>query len=73
MARPRVHGRDREQIYQQLAPLPVVAGLNVQLNTFSVSGRYAGACTRIDRSLVINGESDCIPLRVVADASFLLI
>ncbi len=62
---------DREQIYQQLAPLPVVAGLNVQLNTFSVSGRYAGACTRTDRSLVINGESDCIPLRVLSDESFL--
>jgi glutathionylspermidine amidase/synthetase len=54
-------------IYQQLAPLPKVANLNVQLNTFSVAGRYAGACTRTDKSMVIVGASDCIPLRVVKD------
>jgi glutathionylspermidine amidase/synthetase len=58
---------DRDMMYQQLAPLPVVANLNVQLSTFSVAGRYAGACTRTDKSLVIVGQSDCIPLRVVED------
>ena len=60
---------DRDMMYQQLAPLPNVANLNVQLNTFSVAGRYAGACTRTDKSLVIVGKSDCIPLRVIPDTS----
>ena len=60
---------DRDMMYQQLAPLPVVANLNVQLSTFSVAGRYAGACTRTDRSMVIVGKSDCIPLRIVEDQS----
>lgn len=60
---------DRDMMYQQLAPLPVVADLNVQLSTFSVAGRYAGACTRTDKSLVIVGKSDCIPLRVIKDPS----
>lgn len=59
----------RDMMYQQLAPLPVVADLNVQLSTFSVAGRYAGACTRTDKSLVIVGKSDCIPLRVIKDPS----
>ncbi|MDH5622019.1 MAG: bifunctional glutathionylspermidine amidase/synthase [Gammaproteobacteria bacterium] len=60
---------DRDMMYQQLAPLPVIAGLYVQLNTFSVAGRYAGACTRVDKSMVIVGKSDCIPLRIVDDQS----
>ena len=61
---------NREQIYQQLAPLPNIDGLHVQMNTFSVAGRYAGACTRVDRSLIINMDSDCVPLRVLPDAAF---
>jgi len=58
---------ERDQVYQELWRLPSVDGLNVQVSTFSAGGAYAGACTRVDRSLVINMKSDCLPLRVVPD------
>jgi len=62
---------DRELIYQELFPLPVVGGYHVQVNTFSVAGRYAGACVRVEESPVIAGDSDILALRVVADDEFL--
>ena len=63
------HQRLREQVYQELWPLPNIDGLNVQVCTFSAAGTYAGSCVRADRSLVINMESDCLPLRIVPDQS----
>jgi glutathionylspermidine amidase/synthetase len=60
---------ERDQVYQELWPLPNLEGLNVQVCTFSAAGAYAGSCVRADRSLVINMESDCLPLRVVPDSS----
>ena len=60
---------ERDQVYQELWPLPNLEGLNVQVCTFSAAGAYAGSCVRADRSLVINMESDCLPLRIVPDSS----
>ena len=58
---------DRAQIYQAFFELPRIDGLNVQVCTFSVDGVYAGACVRVDPSLVITTDSDLLPLRVVPD------
>ena len=60
---------ERDQVYQELWPLPNLGGLNVQVCAFSAAGAYAGSCVRADRSLVINMESDCLPLRIVPDNS----
>ena len=60
---------ERDQVYQELWRLPNLEGLNVQVCTFSAAGAYAGSCVRADRSLVINMDSDCLPLRIVPDSS----
>ncbi len=60
---------ERDQVYQELWPLPCIDGLNVQVCTFSAAGAYAGSCVRADRSMVITMDSDCLPLRVVPDRS----
>jgi glutathionylspermidine amidase/synthetase len=62
---------DRDQVYQQLFPLPHVGAYNVQVSTFSAAGRYAGACVRVDESDVINMESENLPLRIVKDGDLL--
>lgn len=62
---------DRNQVYQQLFPLPRIEGLNVQIGTFAVGGRYAGASARVDASPIITVESDLLPLRIVEDAEIL--
>ncbi|MCA9661343.1 MAG: bifunctional glutathionylspermidine amidase/synthase [Myxococcales bacterium] len=54
----------QEQIVQQLCILPRVSDRYVQLCSFSVAGRYAGSCVRVDRSPVIKWNSDLLPLRV---------
>lgn len=59
------------QVFQELCPLPVVAGQRVQLCSFSAGGTYAGACVRVDASPVIKSESDVVALRVVPDKEFL--
>ena len=61
----------RDQVYQELWPLPHIDGFNVQICTFSAGGAYAGACSRVDHSAIINMESDCMPLRVVPDRELL--
>jgi glutathionylspermidine amidase/synthetase len=61
----------RDQVYQELWPLPCIDGLNVQVCTFSAAGAYAGSCVRTDRSMVITMDSDCLPLRIVPDKSIL--
>ncbi len=62
---------DRNQIFQQLFPLPRIDGEYVQIGTFSVGGRYAGASARVDASPIITTDSDLLPLRVVEDAEIL--
>jgi len=63
--------QDRDQIYQELWRLPEIDGYRVQVSTFTARGRYAGSCARVDRSLIITGDSDVLPLRVVADEAML--
>lgn len=71
---------DRQhQIYQELFPLPRCrdesgektgdesGGENVQVCTFSVDGRYAGACVRVDPGLVITDQSNLLALRILDD------
>ena len=60
---------ERDQVYQELWPLPNLDGLNVQVCALSAAGAYAGSCVRADRSLVINMDSDCLPMRIVPDNS----
>ncbi len=59
------------QIYQELWRLPEIDGYRVQVCSFSVSGMYAGACLRVDPSLIITTASDVLPVRVVSDRAFL--
>lgn len=61
---------NRKRIYQSLFRLPSVDGLNVQVCTFSVAGSFAGACVRVDQSMVIRGISDIMPLRIVPDTEY---
>jgi glutathionylspermidine amidase/synthetase len=66
-------GRFDEQdgIFQALCCLPTIPGVNVQVCTFNAGGSYAGACVRVDSSLIITNNSDIMPLRVVPDKFFL--
>ncbi|HEY5643571.1 MAG TPA: bifunctional glutathionylspermidine amidase/synthase [Woeseiaceae bacterium] len=59
------------QVFQELFLLPEIAGNRVQLCTFTAGGTYAGACTRVDNSVVIVADSDIVALRVVDDRMFL--
>ncbi len=58
---------NRDQIYQELFKLPFAGGYNAQISTFSAGGKYAGAGIRVDRSLVINMDSDNLALRILDD------
>jgi len=58
---------EQDQVYQELWKLPEVDGYRTQICTFTVQGRYAGACTRADPSLIITTDSDVLPLRIVED------
>ncbi len=57
----------QDQIYQRLWKLPRIDGYRTQVCTFAVRGRYAGSCVRVDKSLIITGDSELLPLRIVAD------
>jgi glutathionylspermidine amidase/synthetase len=65
---------NRKRIYQSLFRLPTIDvgsdQMNVQICTFAVAGAFAGACARVDNSLVIRGESDVMPLRIVSDDEY---
>ena len=61
---------NQEQVVQALFPLPCINNVYVQLCTFTAAGRYAGAGTRVDTSMVINKQSDCLALRVVENNLF---
>jgi glutathionylspermidine amidase/synthetase len=55
---------DRAQIYQQLFPLPLIDNRYVQVCTFTAKGNYAGAGTRVDPSMIIGQDSDCLGLQI---------
>jgi glutathionylspermidine amidase/synthetase len=61
---------NRKRIYQSLFRLPTIDRMNVQICTFAVAGSFGGACVRVDSSLVIRGESDVMPLRIIADDEY---
>lgn len=61
----------QDMIYQQLFPLPRVGDYYTQVCTFTAAGVYAGACVRVDNSMVISKNSDCMPLRWLNDKRFL--
>lgn len=54
----------QDYIYQALAPLP---NINVQVCSFTAGGYYAGACTRVDESMIITNNSDIFPMRILPD------
>jgi glutathionylspermidine amidase/synthetase len=62
---------DRAQIYQQLFALPKVGPYFVQVCTFTAAGNYAGSGVRVDKSMIIGKDSDCMALRIDDDLSFL--
>jgi glutathionylspermidine amidase/synthetase len=55
---------NRAQIYQQLFALPKINDLYVQVCTFTARGNYAGSGTRVDPSMIIGKDSDCLALQV---------
>lgn len=65
----KFHSQDT--IYQQLFPLPLVGGYYTQVCTYTAAGVYAGAGVRVDKSMIINKDSDCLPLRFIDNKSFL--
>ncbi len=60
----------QDQIYQQLFPLPLVSGYYAQVCTFTAAGVYSGSCLRVDPSMIIGKNSDCMALRFVSDKEF---
>ena len=58
---------ERDYVYQQLWPLPKVGKYYVQVCTFAVSGNYSGSGVRVDPSMIIGKDSDCMALRVQED------
>ncbi|MFQ3248355.1 MAG: glutathionylspermidine amidase/synthetase [Glaciecola sp.] len=61
---------ERDYVYQQLWPLPKIGKYYVQLCTFTVAGNYAGSGVRVDPSMIIGKDSDCMALRVLEDDVF---
>lgn len=55
---------ERDYIYQQLWPLPKVGKYYVQICTFTAAGNYAGSGVRVDPSMIIGKDSDCMALRI---------
>jgi glutathionylspermidine amidase/synthetase len=62
---------EQDSIYQALFPLPLVDGYYVQVCTFAAAGKYAGSCLRVDSSMIISKDSDCLALRFVNDEDIL--
>lgn len=62
---------ERDTIFQELFKLSNVNGDNVQVQSFSVSGVFAGAGVRTDPSLIVVSGSDLPSLRVISDKEFL--
>jgi glutathionylspermidine amidase/synthetase len=62
---------DQEKIYQQLFALPHIDELYVQICSFTAAGVYSGSGTRVDPSMVVSQDSDCLPLRFIDDRLFI--
>ncbi|GAC33153.1 glutathionylspermidine synthase family protein [Paraglaciecola polaris] len=62
---------ERQQIYQQLFALPKIDNYYVQICTFTAAGHYAGSNVRVDKSMIIGKDSDCMALRTLDDQAFL--
>lgn len=58
---------ERDQIYQQLFALPKLNNYYVQVSTFTAAGLYAGAGVRVDPTMIIGKDSDCMALRFCDD------
>ncbi|WP_273047646.1 bifunctional glutathionylspermidine amidase/synthase [Pseudoalteromonas sp.] len=58
------HFASQDQIYQQLFALPKVDDYFVQICSFTAAGKYSGGGVRVDKSMIINGHSDCMALRI---------
>ncbi|MFT6896827.1 MAG: glutathionylspermidine amidase/synthetase [Paraglaciecola sp.] len=43
----------------------------VQICTFTAAGPYAGSIVRVDPSMIISKNSDCMALRTLDDDAFL--
>ena len=65
------HFVGQDQIYQQLFALPKVTDYYVQICSFTAAGKYSGAGVRVDNNMIINGQSDCMALRIVDDELFI--
>ncbi len=61
---------EKDQIYQELFGLQKIEGDHIQLQSFSVSGVYAGAGVRIDPSPIVVSGSDLPALRIIDDQQF---
>ena len=61
----------QDTIYQEFFSLPQIDQYYTQICTFTAGGQYAGCCVRADQSRVINKDSDCFPLRIFDNRSFL--
>lgn len=55
---------NRDHIYQQLFALPRINNLYVQVCTFTAQGNYAGSGTRVDPSMIMGKDSDCLALQI---------
>jgi glutathionylspermidine amidase/synthetase len=62
---------NQDLIYQELFALPFVGDYYVQACTFSAAGKYAGTVLRVDSSMIIGKDSDCMALRFVSDNEFI--
>lgn len=58
------------QIYQQLFPLPKIDNYYVQVSTFTAAGIFAGSGVRVDPTMIVGKNSDCMALRFAADDEF---
>ena len=61
---------NKNQIYQELFPLPKIGPYHAQIGVFIVSGSFGGACVRVDPSLIVTVDSDLMPLRVEDNDKF---
>lgn len=61
---------ERDQVYQELFPLQKIDGENIQIQSFTVSGFYAGFGVRVDPSPIIVSGSDLPASRIFSDEHF---
>jgi glutathionylspermidine amidase/synthetase len=55
---------DRERIYQQLFTLFYIENLYVQICIFTAQGNNARNTTRVDPTIIIGKDGDCLALQV---------